>query len=308
MSNDIIELSGKVPAHLAVLGDMDEDWSSGLTAGFPIISTKGKVFHIKRGDDTELVTDPNDPEEAARSLQVVIIKTGKGITKTFYASTYEEGSQDKPDCYSLDGVRPAADAEDRQCKTCAACPQNQWGSRKTESGKDAKRCSDVKRVAVAPVGLLNDPMLLRIPPTSIRTWDLYVDLLRKRGVTPNQVITKISFDPSVAHQALVFKAVGFTTDEMVPSIVEARNSTTVEQMLGTVTEGVDTTPVKEEAPPAKKPPAKRKPPAKKKPAPKEEEQIDIEDVVDDADDAEASDDVDLGDDFDFSDDDFDFDD
>jgi len=307
MSN-IIALDSKLPAHIAALGNVDTDeWTTGTTAGFPIISVKGKVFHIKRGEELTLVEDPNEPGEAARSLNIVVVKANRGVTKTFYERSYEEGSSDKPDCYSLDGIRPAQDAENRQCKTCAACPMNQWGSRKTESGKDAKRCSDVKRLAVCAAGQLNDPMLLRVPPTSLRTWDQYTDLLKKRNLTPAQVITKLSFDPNVAHQALVFKAVDFITDAMVKDIVESRDSTVVESMLGSIVDDSSDTPPadtdsKDEA---KKPAAKK--PAAKKAAPKKEPEPEPEPEEDAEEDAEAATQTDL-DDFDFDDDDFDFDD
>jgi hypothetical protein len=306
--NELAALDQKLPAHIAKLGQQDEDWGSGTTAGFPIISTKGKVFHIKRGDESTMVEDPNEAGEAARSLNVVIIKTHKGVTKTFYAKNYEEGSVDKPDCHSLDGVVPAPDAEDKQCKTCAACDMNKWGSRKTESGKDAKRCNDVKRLAVAPVGQLNDPMLLRVPPTSLRTWDQYVDMLHKRNVSPAQVVTKIKFDPLMAHQALLFEAVDFISDTMVDEIVEAMGSTVVDSMLGGVQAGeADYVPAKDQSAPVD-PPKKRSPKTPKEvPVAMDTDAVEsaIVSTTTDGDVVAGEGDVDLGD-FAFDDEDFDF--
>lgn len=220
-----------LPANLAALND-DEDWGSGQVGGFPVISIKSKVFHICRGEDKELVARPDDPDEPAGHISVVVIKTHKGVARTFYASNYEEGSAEKPDCYSNDGIRPAADAENPQCKTCALCPQSQWGSRTTESGKKGKACSEVKRLAVAAPGQLNDPMLLRVPPTSLRNWDQYVDMLKKRGATPPQVVTKISFDHSVSHQLLNFKPIGFIDGPLVEQLLEVRDSELVQNITG----------------------------------------------------------------------------
>lgn len=273
MSTDIIALdTTNLPAHLQSLGGGDDDeWSSGTTAGFPIISTKGKQFTIRRGEDMELLMNPKDPDSPASYIDVVVLKTHPGVCKTYYQRTYEEGSDDKPDCYSLNGIEPAADAENRQSKVCATCPQNQWGSRITDSGKEAKQCSDVKRLAVSAGGQINDPMLLRVPPTSLRAWDQYVDMLKKRGLKPTQCITRITFDPNVAHQLLVFKTSDFITPEMVPDIEAELRGSTLDAIIGSV--ATTSQPVGEDKPPAPTKP-KRKPPAKK--ATKVEEPTDDE--------------------------------
>lgn len=233
MANQIIPFDSemKLPAHLQSLGSND-DWESGQVSGFPVISIKSKVFHIVRGEDKQLITRKDDPDEPASNISVVVLRTHKGVARTFYKTQYEEGSSEKPDCYSNDGIAPAADAESPQCKTCAACPHAQWGSRITENGKKGKACSEVKRLAVAAPGQINDPMLLRVPPTSLRTWDQYVDMLRKRGVTPAQVVTKISFDHSVSHQLLVFKPVGFINEQMAEEIADVRDDMMVLNIIG----------------------------------------------------------------------------
>jgi len=234
MSTDLSILDKKLPAHLqGIVGGADDEWASGTQTGFPVISTKSKVWSVKRGDETTVITREVDGEdEPVRSLQVVILRSNKGVSRTFYEHGYVEGDDNPPDCYSNDGIRPAADAPNRQCKTCAACPQAQWGSRITENGKNGKACSEVKRLAVTAAGQLNDPMLLRIPPTSLRNWDNYVAALMKRGVRPTQVITKITFDTSVSHQLLQFTPVGFVTEEMAPQIAATLQESIVEQIIG----------------------------------------------------------------------------
>ncbi|MBS3785164.1 MAG: hypothetical protein KGY78_12060 [Anaerolineae bacterium] len=227
------QLKGKIPAAVRALqGQVDEDWASGQSAGFPVMSIKGKVFRIKRGDDYELVTRPDDPDEAASTLQITVIRAGKGVARTYYATSYDEDSHEAPDCYSNDGVAPAADAENKQAKKCATCPHAQWGSRISESGKKGKACSEVKRLAVAAPGAENDPMLLRIPPTSLRYWDQYVAKLNKKGLNPSMVVTKIGFDPEVAHQQLTFKPVGLINDTMAQTIAEMREEAIVKDIIG----------------------------------------------------------------------------
>lgn len=224
--------SKQLPAHVTNMFAQTCDFTSGQKSGFPVISIKGKVFHITRGEEREMVTKQDAPDEPAASLQVIVLKTHEGVAKTYYEKGYEDGSVDKPTCYSNDGKAPADDAQSPQCKTCAACPHNEWGSRISESGKKGKACADVKRLAVAPGGQPNDPMLLRLPPTSLSTWDEYVRSLTKRGVPVPAVVTKVTFDYTVAHPALKFSAVGFIDDATAVSVLEVMNEDIVDQIIG----------------------------------------------------------------------------
>lgn len=282
MSNAVSVLDKKLPAHLRVLAsdaaDTVDEWSSGTATGFPVISINGKVFHIKRGDDLELVCRDDDPDEPASKLQIVVLRSNRGVSRTYYADKYVEGSDDAPDCYSDDGITPNADAEDRQAKKCATCPNAQWGSRITENGKKGKACSEVKRLAVVPAGLLNDPMLLRLPPTSLKGWDKYIDSISKRGLNPTQVITQISFDPSVSHQLMLFKPVGFVTADMVAEVEEVLADPMLELIIGAGNSGADESAGvdEEDEAPAPKPKAKRKPRAKPAPVVEDDEEEEVE--------------------------------
>ena len=233
MSNLIPFDSAKLPASIAKAFSISfDDFSTGQKGSFPVISIKGKVFHIKRGDEKTLVTKPDGDGEPAASLEVIVLKTHPGVAKTYYSKGFSEGSVEKPDCYSNDGAAPAADAQSPQAKKCAACPHNQWGSKITEDGKKGKSCADVKRLAVAPAGQINDPMLLRVPAASLKTWDQYVDLLKKRGVPPPAVVTKVSFDYTVAHPALTFKPVGFIDEAMAVEVKEVLDTDVVQNIIG----------------------------------------------------------------------------
>ena len=233
MSNLIPFDSAKLPASIAKAFSISfDDFSTGQKGGFPVISIKGKVFHIKRGDEKTLVTKPDGDGEPAASLEVIVLKTHPGVAKTYYSKGFSEGSVEKPDCYSNDGTAPAADAQSPQAKKCAACPHNQWGSKITEDGKKGRSCADVKRLAVAPAGQINDPMLLRVPAASLKTWDQYVDLLKKRGVPPPAVVTKVGFDYTVAHPALTFKPVGFIDEAMAVEVKEVLDTDVVQNIIG----------------------------------------------------------------------------
>lgn len=299
MSTEITLSNVKLPSFLKGKTAAANPFAAAVSAGgFPVISIKGKVFHVQRGDERTLVTKPGADDEPASSLEVVIVSVNPNRSKVFYSSGYEEGAADKPTCYSNNGIQPEADAEDPQAKKCAVCPHAQWGSRVTESGKKAKACSDSMRLAVAPAGQINDPMLIRVPATSLNPLGQYGAALAKRGLSPEHVVTKIGFDYSVSHPSLTFKFIRLITEDEYADIqnVLQEESETIGQITGIIAtdaannvehmaeEGETPEPVEEEEAPAPKPKAKAKPAPKKEPEP-EPEDDDEDEEIDDIDDA-----------------------
>jgi hypothetical protein len=214
---------------------LNSDLTAHAGGGFPVISIKGKVFAVVRDGDREIQMNPKDPDSAATSLNVVLLKANKGTSKVFYLKGYDKDSSEgqKPDCYSNDGVEPAADAQTKQAKKCATCPHNQWGSRVSEKGATkGKACADAVRMAVAPAGQINDAMLLRVPPASIKALGEYGQMLAKRGVGYNMVVTKVGFDVQAESPKLTFSAVGLLDDEGFAEVQEIAASDIVSNILG----------------------------------------------------------------------------
>lgn len=214
---------------------LNADLTAHAGGGFPVISIKGKVFAVVRDGEREIQMNPKDPDSAATSLNVVLLKANKGTSKVFYIKGYDKDSSEgqKPDCYSNDGVEPAADAQNKQAKKCATCPHNQWGSRISEKGATkGKACADAVRMAVAPAGQINDAMLLRVPPASIKALGEYGQMLAKRGVGYNMVVTKVGFDLQAESPKLTFSAVGLLDDEGFAEVQEIASSDVVANILG----------------------------------------------------------------------------
>lgn len=231
------DANSSLPAHIAAAFGTSENefgYSSG-GASFPVVSLKGKVFTIKRGDEKTLITKPGEDDVPASHIEVVILDSapkGAKNARTFYANGFTEGSTGAPDCSSDDGEVPNADAKEKQASKCALCPQNAVGSGATMQNPKAKACKSSKLLAVAPAGQLNDPMLLRVPGDSLSKLSEYGDFLGKRKVKAAGVVTRIGFDYSVAHPKLTFKATNFVTPEMAAEIMAMRESDTVKAMLG----------------------------------------------------------------------------
>lgn len=214
---------------------LNSDLTAHAGGGFPVISIKGKVFAVVRDGDREIQMNPKDPDSAATSLNVVLLKANKGTSKVFYLKGYDKDSSEgqKPDCYSNDGVEPAADAQNKQAKKCATCAHNQWGSRVSEKGATkGKACADAVRMAVAPAGQINDAMLLRVPPASIKALGEYGQMLAKRGVGYNMVVTKIGFDLQAESPKLTFSAVGLLDDDGFSEVQAIAASDVVSNILG----------------------------------------------------------------------------
>lgn len=281
----------KLPAFLKKVdvAALNSDLTAHAGSGFPVISIKGKVFAVVRDGDREIQMNPKDPDSAATSLNVVLLKANKGTSKVFYIKGYDKDTSEgqKPDCYSNDGVEPAADAQNKQAKKCATCAHNQWGSRISEKGATkGKACADAVRMAVAPAGQINDAMLLRVPPASIKALGEYGQMLAKRGVGYNMVVTKVGFDLQAESPKLTFSAIGLLDDDGFAEVQEIAASDMVSNILGSsmVAAPAAEEPAEEEAPaPVVKPKAKpvaeepaeeeapkpaAKPKAAAKPAPK----------------------------------------
>ena len=227
--------SANVPAALAAMFPTSgSDLVGTASSGYPYISIKGKVFHIVRGDEKTLVTKPGE-DDPSSSIEVVIVRANPARSKVFYKTGYVEGSTEKPDCYSTDGKAPGKDAVEPQCKTCAACPHNIWGSKVSESGALGRSCTDSRRIAIAMVGVPGDPMLLRVPAASMAAMESYGKQLAARNVPPEAVVTRIGFDYSVAHPALTFKPISFIGDAAaLVEIRKARELEVTKQIIGLV--------------------------------------------------------------------------
>src|SRR6185437_3638049 len=133
-----------------------------------------------------------------------------------------------------------------QAETCAACPHNVWGSKVTPTGSQVKACSDSKKLAVVlaedtPIIVNNAAggakafdgiYLLRVPAASMRTWRDYAKEIRGRGIPIIGVVTEVSFEPSAAHPALLFKAAAFGTVEQFNAARSSLDDPRVAEAVG----------------------------------------------------------------------------
>jgi hypothetical protein len=234
MSNAIIPFKddGQLPAHLRGGAVQNDELAGGVSSGYPVLSFKGKTWSLREGGSSSIIMKPDDEDEVATSLEVVILKANPHLSKVYYESGYTEGSDAKPTCYSHNGTTPASDVEKPQCTTCALCPHNAWGSRISENGSKGKACSDSRRVAVAAAGDIARPMLLRIPAATLKDLAGYAQMLTQRNAPYQAVVTKIGFDPTVAHPKLTFKATRWLSADEYAEVTQVMETEVVRQIVG----------------------------------------------------------------------------
>jgi hypothetical protein len=208
---------------------INDDLISG-GGGFPKLSIKGKVFALVRSGERKVITRPDDPDTAASSLEVVLLRTQKGFSKAWYLKPYVEGQEVlKPDCSSRDGVKPDESITDPQAKSCANCPHNQFGSARQGKGK---ACADIKRVAVAAPDRMDEPMLLQIPPGSFKNLTQFGKDLKAHGAQYNEVVTRIGFNMEAATPELTFKPLGYLDKNGTAEAAAKYHDDAVQQIIG----------------------------------------------------------------------------
>ena len=209
--------------------------SANIPASFAVIGFKGKVWSVRyRGETTHIMAENN--RDPAGSLELVVFKSAVPVSKTFYEKAYVEGSNDPPDCMSMNGLVPEANVPKKQAPECSTCPNNQWGSRLTPDGKKAKACADGKRLAVGLMPLTQTltafgPALLRVPPTSLQDLSAYGDLLAQHGYPEHALVTRVSFDMKEAYPRFQFQAVRALTDGEADAAIDLRASPEVARIL-----------------------------------------------------------------------------
>ena len=252
----------------AVFADVagGDELGAGITGGFAVLGYRGKVWRLKhRGEEVNCI----NPEtgDALGSVEMVIVRAAATLSKVFYQGGFVDGSNSAPDCWSSNALVPDPGVLAPQCESCLLCPQNKFGARITESGKESKACSDTKRVAVVPLDDLENesyggPMLLRIPAASLTELKGYSDKMKQFGFKYFQIGTRIRFDLDVAYPKLLFQAMRALDDDEAVRVVALRDDPRTIRILNEITEHVEPAQTDEqvlagafEQPPAPKAPA-----------------------------------------------------
>lgn len=206
MENNALEKfdAGKLAAIVGAtdLAAVNDPFSGGISGGefLPQISIRGNRFRLKIGGQETVLKDD--------FIEVYLITSRSGVSKTFYELGYTSGEAKAPDCSSADGVYPDANVEHPQAANCQICPNNEWGSKiNAATGKKSKACSDYKLIVVAFTAAPHEAFAMRIPGASLKPWRGYISKLNLAGCPANAAKTRISLG-NTEFPSLVFDCSG----------------------------------------------------------------------------------------------------
>ena len=177
------------------------------------ISIKGGVFRLLAGGKEIASIDE-------RFLDVIIVKAAPKVSRIFYAKSYDGDNITGPDCWSNDGERPDASAENKQGTTCMTCPQNIAGSGQGNS----RACRYQQRLAVVlENNIEGDILQLTLPATSVfgkedgdkRPLQAFARNLAMQNppISPEMIVTRMKFDTKAEAPKLHFAPSRWLTDE-----------------------------------------------------------------------------------------------
>src|SRR5215470_101893 len=228
----------------------------GLSAGFARITYKGGKWGIRyQGEYIPYeITLNNGQKIDSPYLDIVLLDTAKRSSKAWYEGAYTEGQMGPPDCYSANGIVPDPASRLPQSRTCKTCPHDEFGSKinaQTGEAMKSKACQDMKRVAVVPVGdienvALGGPMMLSVPPSSFKRLVAYQGQLRGMGVNYATVWTRVSFVKNLSYPLMEFDAMAGLNDDQADQVLKMREHPLIERILNAGTAvGQDETPAPE---------------------------------------------------------------
>ena len=239
MSNSIVPLSAGLPAYLrsgVALANINKEVAVG--AAYGRLSIKGKVFCLVKDGEKKMLMRPDEPDEVAQSISLVVVRANTKA-RSYYDKSFVEGGESdgaRPACYSYDGVAPAPDSQTPQAKKCAVCQQAVWGTKMNDKGEavEGTSCSPHTRMCVIDPDKPEVQLLLSAPAASRKNFAAVVKACDGRSpkIPYNAVVLRVGFDPEAASPKLTFKPIGFVSDATYAKVTELYDSDMVKDICG----------------------------------------------------------------------------
>lgn len=206
-----------------------------------IPSGGGLAFELPGEDD-------EDTETATELVGVILFHHPVNA----YWKEKFEGGNEQPDCSSFDGKKGVV-RETGECKDCASCPYNQFGSGDKGSGK---ACKNAHRVYMLREG--NPvPLILSLPPTSLKYMRDYISKrILLKGMRCYHAVTKITLKKEKSAAGITYSRTAFSfVEKLSPEQIAAAEAmaNTIKQTDRNIDVGDDYAEPAEPAAPAPKP-------------------------------------------------------
>lgn len=214
---------GALPAHLQGKSEQfNEAAKAGVevTAGMRRLKHKGKKWAVRVGDEDKIFKDANGRNAIDLYLAIVAVRPAK--SKRYFPGKWKEDSNNNApmSCFSVDGVKPDETVNMPEHGDCARCPKNEFGS--ADNGK-GKACGDYKRVIVSPLdgytingdgsieggGVTGELLRWDVPPSSLKNFGKYAQMLDDNAAPMNGVITCMRIDEDTDYPLIDFAAAGW---------------------------------------------------------------------------------------------------
>lgn len=161
--------------------------------------------------------------ESVREIEGIIIHF-KDV-RSYWAKSYGGGNQ-PPDCASTDGLHGVGSPGG----VCAHCPMAQFGTASKSDGKAGKgqACKQARMLFILRRGDLL-PLLIVLPPSSLKPAKQYFIRLTSKGVPFYGVITKLSLTKvanadGIPYSQVDMKFVDHLSDDRLESVRAMRES------------------------------------------------------------------------------------
>ena len=184
-------------------------------------------------------------------FNAIVVGMLTNVSRIFYKEKFDPNKEATlPNCWSNNGDKPEAGALDPQHSNCADCPQNIKGSGET----GGKACRYQRRVSLLLEGDESGTVYqFNIPAKSlfgkgtgnIHPFESYVKFLVNNNMSPDLVVTNISFDSNAETMELVFSPVREVSDAEYELILAAQERPETEmytKLTAAQTDGVSKAP------------------------------------------------------------------
>jgi hypothetical protein len=168
----------------------------------------GRITVASGGLNAFKVLEPGDENATSASeiIGVILFSHKVNVKWATKFGVKTEGPK-SPECSSTDGEIGIV-ALTGECKECATCPYNQFG---TDDNARGKACRNMRRLYIMREGDVF-PIILSLPATSLKAFDFYRTRLAVKRKTADTVITRISLkaipgvEKSQEYSVAVFEA------------------------------------------------------------------------------------------------------
>lgn len=161
----------------------------------------------------ELPGESEDDTESATELVGVILYHHP--VNAYWKEKFTGGNE-QPDCSSYDGKQGIVRGTG-ECKDCASCPHNQFGS-----DGAGKACKNVHRIYMLREG--NPvPLILALPPTSLKFMRDYIGKkILLKGMRCHHAVTKITLKKEKSAGGITYSRAAFNfVEKLTPEQIAA---------------------------------------------------------------------------------------